>query len=197
MYMYVHLYKHDSAWLLNILTMTIIYTYKRPFRTMTIANYLWQHKQKHLYVGHGLLFFWKHESWLSQWKPRNQQLGAGKIPCLGKRHFLKKLKCSNNFILNDLQVKYCTLIIAKQSDYFLNKLLSSTDRQVKHCSIYAPISVKPKGGGGTGYPQESDCETCPLGSDSDCTQCLQQRNLTCLPSWRTNKESGDEPSAIL
>ena len=47
--------------------------------------------------------------------------------------------------------------------------------------------LSPRVGGGGGYPQEFDSESLPLGSDFDTSRCLRVGNLTCPPSWKTEK----------
>ena len=49
-------------------------------------------------------------------------------------------------------------------------------RQYERLRIYAPINVKPQGGGGGGYSREIDSESFPLGRDFD-TWSLQGREF--------------------
>ena len=60
---------------------------------------------------------------------------------------------------------------------------------------YAPINVKPQGGGGAGYPREIDSESFPLGRGFDTSHSPRVGNLTWPPSWK--KEPGNESSTIL
>ena len=70
----------------------------------------------------------------------------------------------------------------------------------EYVCINAPINVKPEGGGGLPVHWEFDSESLPLSGDFDISRCPRVGNLTCPPSWKTertwNKSSTIKPTYL-
>ena len=81
-----------------------------------------------------------------------------------------------------------TSYISSQLPELSRTMAYTTRNTVNRLTRNAPINVKPQGwGGGAGYPREFDSESLPQGRDFDTCRYPRVGNLTCPPSWKTER----------